>query len=691
MVVAVSVLGPFQVVADGVDVTPTAPKERAVLALLVLNKGRVVSADRLLEELWPATDANRARHTLQVRVAAIRKPLRDPDGRSRLQFVPPGYRVEVAPDEIDEHRFVSLVELARTHSRNGDVLGAAAALRKALGLWRGEPLGGVTMCADLEAEAARLLEAKVDAIEDCVDAELACGYHQALAFELERLVAQHPLRERLWAQRALALYRCGRQGDALRACNAARHRFAEDLGVEPGPALRNLERAILEQRAEIDWMPPPAETSRPALGPADQPPVRYATTPTGVSIAYQVAGDGPVDLIIIPGFTSHLDVWWAPWSGRLARRLMTFCRLIVFDKRGTGLSDRPPVSGIEDWLEDACVVLDAVGSKRAVVLGMSAGGTVGVLFAATYPERTQALILYGSQPCYLVDDDYPFGMTVAAAETAVQKVQSKWGTGVLFSRFCPSAQNDPVLREQYARFQRASASPGAAASYLRSLLQMDVRPALSLVSAPTLILHASRDATDPVQAARYMAGRIANAKLVELESADHLIWLTDALDTMVNEIQDFALGAVPSDEVGRVLTTILFVDASGESRPEIIGRLIDRYRGREARRDDGILATFDGPARAIRCASAIVAELGIDGVVRAGVHCGECEFVGEEVTGAAISIARTIAGHCPPNRVLVSQTVRDLVFGSSITFDDADLRDRSAIDGRWNTFLVTST
>lgn len=227
------------------------------------------------------------------------------------------------------------------------------------------------MGPELEAEAARLAVAHVDAIEDCVDAELACGYHQALTFELERLVAEHPLRDRLWAQRVLALYRCRRQAEALRACNAIRRRLGDELGVDPGPALRNLERAVLEQPAELDWTPPADERRRPALAPDEQPPVRYVKAPDGVSIAYQVGGDGPVDLIIIPGFTSHLDVRWEPWSGRLARRLMSFVRLIVFDKRKTGLSDRPPHSGIEQWMEDTRLVLDAVGSERAVVLGMS--------------------------------------------------------------------------------------------------------------------------------------------------------------------------------------------------------------------------------------------------------------------------------------------------------------------------------
>ena len=686
MGVAIRVLGAFQVVVDGVDATPAAPKERALLAMLVLNAGHVLSADRIIDELWPGLDPERARHALHVRVAEVRKLLRASDGTSRLEFVSPGYRLEAHADEVDEQQFRRLVERAR--HRPDDAAGTAATLREALGLWRGtEALGGVPLGPDLAAEAARLADARLDTIEDCVDAELVCGYHQALTYELDRLVAEHPLRERLGAQRVLALYRCGRQAEALRACAAIRRRLADDVGIEPGPALRDLERAVLEQRPDLDWAPP-RSVRRTVLGPDDQPPVRYATAPGGVSIAYQVAGDGPLDLVIIPGFTSHLDVWWAPWSGRLARRLLTFCRLIVFDKRGTGLSDRPSGSGIEQWMEDTRVVLDAVGSERPVVLGMSAGGTVGVLFAATYPERTRALILYGSEPCYLRDDDCPWGVLAEEIEPMLERVHAEWGRGVMFSGLCPSAKHDAVLREQFARFQRASASPGAATDYLRALLHMDVRPALPLISAPTLVLHATRDVADPVQAARYMAARIPNAKMVELDSADHLIWLTDSLDAMVNEIQDFAQGAIPSDETTRVLSTVLCIDIlPGPSAEEAV-RQIKRHRGDVVDNGGGgVLATFDGPARAIRAASAIIGEIS-DGAPRAGLHCGECEVVGRDVRGVAVSIARELARQAPTGRVLVSRTVRDLIVGSGITLEAHESAALDGVPGDWKAFLV---
>ena len=213
------VLGPVQLLVDGVDVTPAAPREQALLGLLVLDAGQVVSADRLVHELWPTLDAARARHVLQVRIAELRKLLRDSSGESRLVFTAPGYRLAATDDEVDERRFLALVDRARAASREGDAFAAAMLLREALGMWRGEPLAGAASSPTLDAEAARLAEVRVDAIEECVEAELACGYHRSLTFELEKLVADHPLRERLWAQQALALYRSGRQAEALRACS----------------------------------------------------------------------------------------------------------------------------------------------------------------------------------------------------------------------------------------------------------------------------------------------------------------------------------------------------------------------------------------------------------------------------------------------------------------------------------------
>ncbi len=410
-------------------------------------------------------------------------------------------------------------------------------------MWRGEPLADSLGTVTLDAEAFRLADGRIGALEDRIDADLACGRHRLVVSELKALVAANPLRERLWAQLVVALYRCGRQSEALRACAQVRRLLAEDLGVDPGPVLRATEAAVLSHGPELDW--PDQRTgegprSVSTLLPTDwRPPVRYVRTRDGVNIAYQVAGDGPTDLIVIQGLPGHLDVWWDGWSGRLARQLASFSRLIVYDKRGTGLSDRPPQSNVEQWMEDARAVLDAAGSTQAVVLGMSMGGTIGILFAANHPERTRSLILYGASARYLFSDDYPIGTTAEMLERSRSYVESNWGTGVLFGALCPSARHNPTLRADYARHQRLAASPGAAAAWLRDLVHLDVRGWLPRIKAPTLVLHARGDHTDPVERARYMAARIPHTRIVEFNSEDHLIWSTDAMDQLIDEIHDF--------------------------------------------------------------------------------------------------------------------------------------------------------
>jgi DNA-binding SARP family transcriptional activator/pimeloyl-ACP methyl ester carboxylesterase/class 3 adenylate cyclase len=715
--VAFSVLGPLSGVIDGVDVTPHAQKERALLALLVINHGHVVSADRLMEELWPDLTVDRARRVLQVRIAAVRKMLNAADAASLLELVAPGYQLAIAPEDVDEHLFFAIVERARDLTNAADPAGAAASLRHALDLWRGEPLADVQVCMSLEAEAARLQEARLSAIEDRIDAELECGCHHAVASELDGLVVSHPLRERMWVQHVLALYRCGREAEALRACSSFRRRLADELGVEPGPALRAAETAVLEQRPELDWRPPrlapPPALTPVAAGPSSDsgglpprsgmdvpPPVRYARTEDGVNIAYQVVGDGPLDLIIVPGYVSHLDTWWEAWSGRLVRQLASFSRLILFDKRGVGLSDRPPHVDVEDWMEDTRAVLDAVGSERAAVLGVTAGGLIAILFASSYPERTRSLVLYGGFARQLRDPtSYPIGLRPEDVETHVEYTQSRWGTGVGLRLYCPSVSNDPVAREQFGKYQRASASPGAASAYLRALAEIDVRHALPLVSAPTLILHSTRDRVIPVAMARYMAERIPDSTLVELNSADHLIWFSDSLDVLTDEIQDFLIENLPNREISRALATVLFVDLvksprRGSSPGHLqAGQLLDRFRGRAVHcAEEGLLATFDGPARAIRCASSIVRELCAAGLgARAGLHSGECEIAGDEVGGVAVEIARGVADVARRGEVLVSQTVRDVVFGSAITFSKAGRETPSGVPGEWRVYTVTGT
>ncbi len=690
-------LGPLHLEIDGIDLTPSAPKERALLAMLLLDHGHAVSVDRLVEELWPKLDADRARRVLQVRAASIRKSLRDARAPAVLEFVNGAYRLTVAPELVDVDCFFALVEQARTKSRGGDPSSAARLLTEALGLWRGPALTDVRGGSSLDAEAARLDEAHLDAIEDRIDAELACGRHRELLPELDGLVAVHPLRERLWGQRVLALYRDGRQTEALQACAAIRRRLADDWGVDPGPALRALETAVLEQRPDLDSAAAtePGQPWLPQRSSVDHmPTVHYAKAKDGVNLAYQVTGSGPTDLIIIPGYVSHLETWWEAWSGRLVRKLASFSRLIIFDKRGTGLSDRPERLELEEWVEDVAVVLDAVGSERAAVFGVSAGSPIAILFAATYPERTRALILYGGYARILWDDDYEIGKDPEALNAGIESIESEWGSDSALERWCPSARGDPIARAQFGRYQRISASPGSATAYLRAVTSVDVRHALPMVSAPTLVLHAARDLRTPIAFARYMAERIPDATLVELDSSDHLIWFSDALDAMTDGMQDFLIGANPAPEVNRVLATVLVVEPLDDARPLAAGvgcELVERFRGKAVPHGPTqIVATFDGPGRAIRCGVAIIQDLRSRGLdARGGVHSGECEVTNGQTGGIAVAIAERVCALAHSGELLVTQTARDVVYGSTITFSDprSDHLDGLPLD--WRVFAVT--
>jgi DNA-binding SARP family transcriptional activator/pimeloyl-ACP methyl ester carboxylesterase len=727
---AFNILGPLQVLVDDTDVTPRAPKERALLALLLVSHGRVVAVDRLVEDLWPGETFDRARRIVQVRVAALRKRLSCSGTGGVLNFVPPGYRLATPPESMDVDRFSARVEQGRRQRRVGQPADAANSLRTALALWRGAPLEDVQACTSLENVAVRLAQDRLDALEECLDADLACGRHQSVVSELEELVTENPLRERFWELRILALYRCGRQAEALRACSQVRRFLIDELGVEPRPELRALETAVLEQRPELGWSAkasvhpldetddvPASAAAAPRLrasvavtGSEGRPAIRYARGGDGVHIAYQVVGDGPLDLIVVPGYVSHLDNWWQARSGRLVRRLSRFCRLILFDKRGTGLSDRPSHIDVEQWVDDTRVVLDAVGSARPVIVGVSAGGPIAILFAASYPERTRSLVLYGAFARELRDeDDYPFGLLPEAIKASIEYIEPRWGTGVGLSTMCPSAGDDPTQREHYGRYQRASASPGAASNYLRALSEVDVRSALPMVKAPTLVLHAARDRVIPIELARYMADRIPHAALVELDSSDHLIWFSDAVERITDEIEHFVTEREPEQqETSRVLATVALIELLGQPQDRLehaiepgwlfgdgtpARQLLHRFRGEPVAADDGALfITFDGPARGIRCTVAILQMLSASGAMaRAGIHCGECDVLDGGLRGAAVEIARQVTALGAPGDVLVSQTLPDLVVGSAITFDHRGCHTLGEVPGRWHVFAVTDT
>ena len=437
------------------------------------------------------------------------------------------------------------------------------------------------------------------------------------------------------------------------------------------------------------------------------PETRYASS-DGVSIAYQTIGHGPIDIVAVPGWVSNLDAFWEePSVEAFWRRLASFSRLILFDKRGTGLSDRmAELPSLEVRMDDVRAVLDAVGSERAAVLGISEGGSMCALFAATYPDRTSALVMLGSFARMTQAPDYPFGRSPEASDEFLRAIERDWGKPVGIELRAPSRIADERFRQWWARYLRASASPSAAATLVRMNMQIDVRPVLPSIRVPTLVLHAVGDRAIPVENGRYLARMIQGAKLVEVSGSDHLPYTEDA-EAILDEIEEFLTGVRRHAETERVLATVLFTDIVGatekagvlgdrrwrqllESHHEVVRRELARFRGREIdTAGDGFFAAFDGPARAVHCACAVsssVKSLGIE--VRAGAHTGECEVIGDKFGGIAVHIGARVAGCAAPGEVLVSGTVKDLVAGSGLSFEDRGRRPLKGLPGDWQLYSV---
>jgi pimeloyl-ACP methyl ester carboxylesterase len=440
---------------------------------------------------------------------------------------------------------------------------------------------------------------------------------------------------------------------------------------------------------------------------AETPETRY-TKSGDTHIAYQVIGKGPIDLVWVPGFVSHLEYQWEEprWAAML-RRLASFSRLICFDKPGTGLSDRlASIPTLEQRMDDVRAVMDAVGSRRAALLGLSEGGPMSVLFAATYPERTSALILYGSYARRLWAPDYPFGRPEDEMRRILDQAEREWGGPVAIDMWAPSDAGNDDFRRYFANYRRLSASPGAAVTVMKLAAEIDIRHVLPAVRVPTLVLHRAGDRVSRIENARYLAAHIPGAKLVEMAGDDHIPFVGDG-EAFVDEIEEFLTGVRPEHGRDRVLATILFTDVVGSTeRAAALGdrrwrevlegyygvarRELTRFRGREIdTAGDGLFAAFDGPARAIQCAWRIldgVPALGVE--LRAGLHTGECEMVGPKLGGIAVHIGARVAGEAKPGEVLVSGTVKDLVAGSGIEFESRGTRALKGVPGEWPLFAV---
>jgi class 3 adenylate cyclase len=442
----------------------------------------------------------------------------------------------------------------------------------------------------------------------------------------------------------------------------------------------------------------------------DVPETRYART-SGGRIAYQVLGDGPMDIAFVGEWTQNIDVMWERRAiAEFLRGLASLGRLICFDKRGHGVADDVPNGGaptLEQNVDDIRSVLDEVHSRRAVIFGDGFCGSTAILFAATYPERTQALILHNSFARYLRESDYPWGLPVELVPRLTQGYDRAFGTGAVVEFLAPSRAGDEEFRSWYARYERLCIRPTKTVEgFGTNLIRIDVRPALASIQVATLVLHRAETPFAPVEHGRYLAETIPDAEYRELPGDEHLYYAGDHRQLLA-EISEFLTGVREVPETDRMLGTVLFTDIVGstahaaevgdrgwrellETHNTVVRGQLAKFRGREVNTTgDGFLAIFDGPARAVRCARAITEEvksLGLD--VRSGIHTGECEHVGEDVTGIAVDIAARIASLAEAGQTLVSSTVKDLVVGSGLNFDAQDTRELKGVPGAWQLFEV---
>jgi len=687
------VLGPLEVTADGQSLRLAGVRTRAVLVMLVMHANQVVSSDRLIEELWPGQPAEKATDSLQVRLSELRRALRSAGEGGRLVTRPPGYLLRIGPGELDVPRFEQLAAEGAAALAAGDGAAAARYLDQALGLWRGPALADFDTVPSARAEAARLEEQRLAALESRAEALLACGRHRDLIAELETLTAAHPLRERFWSQRMLALYRAGRQADALRAYRELREILVAELGIEPGPELRELHARILRQDPALDGPAP----DRADSGPGTVPQTRYVQTSDGIHIAFQLVGEGERDMVLVPGLMSHLELIWEDReTADFYQRLARLGRLILFDKRDTGMSDRAPgAMSLEERMEDVRAVMQAAGSSRAVLFGYSEGAPMSILFAATYPERVSALILASASARWFPAPGYPCGQGAQEMYSALRDIAAhRWGQGESIEWYLPSLANSARARQLLGRFERMAVNPSAFLRLTQMIHDIDVRAVLPAIHLPTLVIQRLGDRITPPCHGRYLASHIAGARYFE-QPGDHSLRFAASgdSDALCAEIADFLATMSHPGDPDRVLATILHAKPAGSptARETSARALVRGHRGRVIKNGtDGLLATFDAPGQAIRCAAAVLADAARAGIqIRAGIHTGEVDLVGEDIAGASVRITDEVAALARPAEILVSRTVKDLVAGTGITFAERGSHALNGPPDEWPLFAVT--
>ncbi|WP_413989896.1 alpha/beta fold hydrolase [Labrys okinawensis] len=699
-----SLLGGFELVDDAAALPVLGRKARAILAYLASQPGHSQSREKIVDLLWGGHGEVQARMSLRQTLHAMRK-LRHPSDAGR--FLTDGDNITLNLDdvEVDVAHFTKLVAGSTPEQ-----------FERALALYHGDFLDGFRVNEEpfeewCRIERERLRAAAITAMDKLIahystTSDLASCLRMAM-----RLLALEPLREDIHRALMRTYAAQGRFSLALKQYEQCRDVLQRQLGLQPEPATRELHEGLRTRRMASASQTSPEQASA-GEGPSRmehsmRPPPTHYVKSGGSNIAYQVTGDGPIDLIYVPGWVSNLDfTWTSPRLTHVLRRLGSFTRLIRMDKRGTGLSDRSAgFQTLDQRMEDVRAVLDAAGSKRTVLFGSSEGGNMCMLFAATYPDRTAALVLNGAFAKGIWSEDYPWAKTMREMEEELAAIERDWGEPADLSNAAPSLMKDPFEREWFATYLRNSASPSDAISLWRWNTEIDVRDILPAIHVPTLIIHRTGDRWVKVEEGRYLARHIAGAKYAELQGEDHVIW-GNGSDGMVDEIQAFLSGVPPKTPVESVLVTVLHMEIVGLPAPvtgigeevsrDLTGRFDDEIRdeihlieGSEVvNGGNPYRVVFKRPTQAIQCAIAIRSRMNTSGLrARAAIHIGECEKRGGDFTGTVIELTSRLLYRAQPGEILASRTVRDLVAHARLSFEE---RGEIKLDGSTGTMQFFS-
>lgn len=674
-------LGELGLAEDGAALPlPESARARALVAWLAMHPG-MHPRSRLAGVLRPDATEESARKSVRDAAWAIRQAL---GTTADALLMAERDRLGLAPGVTTD---LGDLRAALGAGRPADVIGLSGA----------ELLAG--MDDDWVIAARRELAGELDGALARLagDAEAAGDVERAVGLNRRR-AALDPLAEEPARALIRTLAQAGDRGRALSAYEDLADRLRRDLRTVPSAETRALAAAV---RAGDVTSPPSAAGA--AAPPAAAREIRYVAR-DGVNIAYTTVGEGPLDLVLVPGFVSHLEVFWEePIAAGFLARLASFARVVLWDKRGQGLSDRiGPAPTLEQSKDDLLAVMDAAAVREAAILGVSEGGPMSILFAASHPERVTSLVLYGTHARILRDADYPQGLPRAAVERTIDELASGWGGAPCLDLWAPSRMGDPAFAAWWARLLRSGTSPGAVRQVMALNFHIDVREVLPAVSAPTLVVHARDEHLVPLRLGVYLAEHIPGAHLATIASRDHLPFGA-ACDELLGEIERFLAGQRPQRRPELVLTTVLFTDIVRSTEPAaqvadrawratvgayhaIVDEQVARFAGRRvSTAGDGSLASFDGPARAVRCGQAIVAGAATRGLaVRAGVHTGECERLGDDLAGLPVHIGARIGEMAHAGEVLVSGTVRDLVVGSDLRFAERGEHELRGVPGRWS-------